>query len=588
MTTRFLHHNRGSILLLALVASAIVMSVMTSFFGYFGSAVHAERFALASAQALALAEAGVDKAVYELNQNGNYSGESDTALGNGTVSVSVSSIDGNTKRLTVTGTVPNSANPTATKVIQTMVSINSSFVSFRYGVQLGIGGVSMDNGSRIEGNVFANGDISGSGTITGDATVAVGVDAVADQEWIVRDSGFSVGDISAHAAVSQSMKPSVSASLARMTLHMKKTGNPGDITIKVVADDNGKPSTTVLASGTIPSSLVTTTYGFVDVTLEDTPFLTAEETYWIIAIVPVSASNYVTWGLDSGSGYARGSAKHSSNWNAQNPTWSGITGDLNFRVYVTGLATSISGVTVEGSAWATSLVGCTIGGDASYQTTSSCSVAGTSHAGVLPAAPVPLPISDAQIAQWEEIAAAGGTIAGPYQLAGAVTLGPKKIDGNLTVTNGAALTLSGPVWVNGNVLFSNNMTLGVSPSTGSSGAIIIADATGDTATRGIVDLSNNVIINGNGSTNSFPMIISTNTGPNAIELSNNAAGVILYAPYGTVDVNNGARASQITAKFLKLENNASIYYLNGLQNASFSNGPGGSWAVVPGTYAITR
>lgn len=588
MTPRPSRHADGYILLLSLVVSAIVMSVTVAFFNYFGSAVHAERFALASAQAYSLAEAGIDQAVYELNQNANYSGESDTVLGNGTFSVSVASIDSNTKRVTVTASVPNSANPTATKVVQATIGINVTAVSFRYGVQIGVGGVTMNNGSRINGNLFSNGSISGSGTITGDATVAAGTDPIPDQSSTVQDSGFNVGDISARANVAQSFKPSIGAALAGIRLQLKKVGNPSDLTIKVVTDNNGKPSKTVLASGTISASLITAAYGFADVTLDSAPSLTEDQAYWTIATASVDASNYFVWSLDSSGGYLRGAAKYSSNWNAASPSWSGITGDLGFKMYLSTVATSLSGVTVQGNAWATSLSNCTIGGNASYQTTSTCSVAGTSASGVSPATPVPFPISDAQIADWEAIAAAGGTLPGPYSISGIETLGPKKIDGDLTMTNGSTLILSGPLWINGDFILPNNATISVSAGAGNSGAIIIADATGNTATKGIVDLSNGIIINGNGNANSFPMIISTYTGSEAIEVANNAASVILYAPYGGVDVKNNASANQITAKSLELKNNTAVNYASGLQNASFSNGPGGSWMVIPGTYAITR
>ncbi|OGG40280.1 hypothetical protein A2118_02250 [Candidatus Kaiserbacteria bacterium GWA2_50_9] len=588
MSTIFHRPTRGYIVIFALIVSAAIMTVTTAFFNYYGSAVHAERFSFASAQAQALAEAGIDKAVYELNQSAGYSGESEIALGNGTYNVSIASIDGNTKRVTATSYVPNSTNPTAKKVVQATIGIDASVVSFNYGVQIGQGGVTMSNGSRIEGNIFVNGSISGSGTITGDATVAMGTDPIANQQWTVQNSSFNLGDIAANANVAQSFNPTVSSSLAKVSLNIKKTGNPGDITIKIVTDNSGKPSKTVLASGTIPASLVTTAYGLADATLDSTPALTADQTYWIIAIASVNASNYFIWGRDSSGGYSRGAAKYSSNWNASSPTWTSITGDLNFKMYISGVPTTLSGVTVGGNAWAYSLSSCSVGGNASYQTISSCSVSGTQYPGAAVAAPIPLPISDAQITDWEETATAGGTIAGPYSVSGTQTLGPKKINGDLTVTNGNILILSGPVWVNGNITLSNNAILRVSSGTGSNGAILIADATNATTTKGKVNISNNVVVEGNGSANSFPMIISTNTGSEAIEFSNNADGVILYAPYGGIEVSNGASANQITAKQLELENNATITYENGLQNASFSNGPGGSWEVVPGTYAITQ
>ena len=66
--------SRGYILFLTLIVLSIVAIVTVAFFDYFTTAVRAERFALASAEAQALAEAGIDKAIYELNQNGNYSG----------------------------------------------------------------------------------------------------------------------------------------------------------------------------------------------------------------------------------------------------------------------------------------------------------------------------------------------------------------------------------------------------------------------------------------------------------------------------------------------------------------------------------
>ncbi len=580
--------HRGSILLFALVVSAVTIAITVSFFNYFGTSVHAERYAFASARALALAEAGVDAAIYNLNQSPSYSGETDTSLGAGTYTVSVASIDGSTKRITVTASVPNSAQPIATKTVKVTANINSSVVSFRYGVQIGAGGVSMNNGSTITGNIFSDGNISGSGTITGDATVAVAASTSTDQQWTVQNNSSNIGDTSAHAAVAQSFKPSASASLAGINLYLKKLGNPSDLVIKVVTDNAGKPSTTVLASGVIPASVVTTAYGFASATLDSTPSLTGNQTYWIIAVASVNASNYFVWGRDSNSGYTSGAAKYSTSWNVQSPTWNSITGDLDFQTFNSGILTSLSGVTVQGNAWAHTLSNCSVVGNASYQVISSCSVGGTLNPGATDAAPAPLPISDAQIASWEAIASAGGVIAGPYSPSGTVTIGPKEISGDLTVTNGATLILSGPVWVNGNISLSNNAILNVSPSIGAGGAVLIADATGATATKGTVNISNNVAINGSGSANSFPMIVSTHVGSNAINLSNNTTSVILYAPYGSVDVSNGAGANQVTAYKMDLENNSSVNYVNGLQNATFSNGPGGSWTVVPGTYAITR
>lgn len=580
--------NRGYVLVLALVFLGIFFTTATAYLSSMTTSARSARYDVASAQALSLAEAGMDEAVYQLNQNSGYTGENDTALGAGTFTVNVSTVDGNTKRVTATGSVPNDATPLASRTVKATVSINTSVVSFRYGVQIGNGGLSMNNGSRVNGNIFSDGNISGSGTITGDATVALGTDDNPDQISEQQNSGFNLGDTAARANVAMGFKPSVSANLTRTTLNIKKVGSPGDITIKLVTDNSGKPSKTVLASGTISASLVGSSYDYIDITYASAPALTANTQYWIIAIASVNASNYFVWSDDTGNGYSNGTGKYSANWNAGSPVWNNVNADMSFRTYMEGALTSISGVTVQGTAWAHSLNNCTVGGDALYQSISSCTVGGTLHPGSADASPAPLPISAAQIADWETTAAAGGTIAGPYMPSGTVTLGPKKINGDLTIQNGATLKLTGPVWVSGDVTFSNNATLTVDASLGANGAIVLADAIGNTANKGKVTISNNVTISGNGNAGSYPMVLSTNTGSDAIELENNGASVILYAPYGTVDVSNNASGNQITANRLKLENNSSVNYVSGLQSQSFSNGPGGSWGFVPGTYVITQ
>lgn len=585
---RITPRERGAILLLALTFAGIMATVLAGVVSYVALGTRTVRTATASAQALALAEAGIEQSIYQLNQNGSYGGETITSVPGGVIVISIATA-GNAKRITSTGYVPNQTNPVAVREVQANASINTSLVAFHFGVQIGNGGLSMGNGAQVHGSIFSNGNISGSGVITGDATVALGTDDNPDQKSEQQNSGFNLGDVAARTNVAMGFKPSVSALLSRTTLNIKKIGNPGDITIRIVTDNSGKPSKTVLAIGTVPASLVGSAYSYIDIAYASSTSLAASTQYWIIATAAsVSSSNYYVWGDDTGNDYPNGTGKYSTDWNAATPVWNSVNADLDFRTFMEGAITSLSGVTVQGDAWAHALANCSIGGSASYQTISGCTVGGTQHPGSTDAAPAPLPISAAQIADWEAMAVAGGTIAGPYAPSGTITLGPKKIDGDLSIQNGAKLKLTGPVWVNGNVTFSNNATLTVDPSTGGSGAIIIADATSNTAAKGQVTISNNVTITGNGNPDSHPMIVTTNTGSNAIDLENNGASVILYAPWGTVDVSNNASGNQITAYRLSLQNNSSVNYVSGLQNASFSNGPGGSWAFVRGTYAITK
>lgn len=163
MTTPSHKRNRGHILLLSLIFLGIFVTVSTALLSYITSSLRAERAAVAAAQALALAEGAIDKATAQINQNLSYSGETDTALGNGTFTITVTNIDSSTKRVTATAYVPNSANPVATKSVKANIAISSDIISFHYGIQAGRGGFTLANSASITGNVFAGGPVIGSG-----------------------------------------------------------------------------------------------------------------------------------------------------------------------------------------------------------------------------------------------------------------------------------------------------------------------------------------------------------------------------------------------------------------------------------------
>ena len=579
---------RGYILLTSLVFTGILLMISSGLFSYTTQYARSERKVVSDAQALALAEAGIDKAVSQLNIDANYSGETNTVLGEGTFTIAITSIDSNNKRLTSTGYVPNNTSPKSTRAVKVTANVDTSLVSFSYGVHSGQGGFNMNNGSTVNGNLFTNGNVTGSGTITGDATVASNADPALEQQFSTFNASTSVGDISARSDIAESFTSATSTALNKVSLYLKKVGSPSDIAVKIVSNNAGSPSKTVLASGTLVASGVTGSFNFIDVLLSPSPVLAIGTTYWIISDATVNASNYYVWGSDNAQGYTGGTGKSSSNWNASSPVWTSLSHDLNFKTWTGGSFTSLSGVTVNGNAWAHTLSSCSIGGNATYQTISGCSVGGSQIPSSTDADQVPFAISDAQIYEWEEIATAGATIAGPYSVTGTQTLGPVKINGDLTISNNAILKIAGPIWVNGNITFSNNASFIVDSSTGNSGAILIAHDPTATSTKGIVTLSNNFIAGGNGNPNSYPMIISMSSSATALQLQNNAASIIFFVPYGTITLANNSGANAVTAYKIQMNNNSTITYVSGLQNASFSNGPGGSWAVVPGSYVITQ
>lgn len=160
--TPSIRYRHGQILLLALVFAGIFLTVSTALVGYVTAYGRAERVTVAAAQALAIAEGALDEASSQLNQDPSYEGETDTPLGNGVFTVSVTSVDTNTKRVTATGYVPDSQNPTAVKTIEANIGLSDDIISFHYGIQAGNGGFTMDNSSSITGNVFSNGPVIGS------------------------------------------------------------------------------------------------------------------------------------------------------------------------------------------------------------------------------------------------------------------------------------------------------------------------------------------------------------------------------------------------------------------------------------------
>ncbi len=187
--------------------------------------------------------------------------------------------------------------------------------------------------------------------------------------------------------------------------------------------------------------------------------------------------------------------------------------------------------------------------------------------------PESLPISASQITQWKDDAEAGGTYFGDYNLTEATaTIGPLKINGNLSLDNDVVLTLTGTVWVTGNITLSNNAIIELDrPEYGFNSGVLLAD--------GVIDLSNNVIVRGSGEDGSYIMLLTTNSANPALIVSNNAEAGIFYASNGFIEISNNVELREATAYGLHLNNNAVIQYDVGIANMLFSSGPGSGWGV---------
>lgn len=115
------------------------------------------------------AEAGIEDALLRLKKNPLMSVLSyNIRINNAVAEVDIPAVVAGSRAVTAKG---DSAK--MIRGLRVIYSINSQEVSFHYGVQVGEGGLVMGNGSKVIGNVFSNGNISGSsGTITNDVVVA--------------------------------------------------------------------------------------------------------------------------------------------------------------------------------------------------------------------------------------------------------------------------------------------------------------------------------------------------------------------------------------------------------------------------------
>ncbi|MFZ2832022.1 MAG: hypothetical protein WAZ40_02620 [Minisyncoccia bacterium] len=231
----------------------------------------------------------------------------------------------------------------------------------------------------------------------------------------------------------------------------------------------------------------------------------------------------------------------------------------------------------------------TISGSAYCNTISGSS---TSTCQTLPALEAaPLPITAEEIANFESIAAAGGTATcsgGLYRITTSVTIGPKKIPCKLKIeTNNITVTFAGHVWVTGDIAIEGTINLRVDPSLSGQSIVLIADNPSNQTTSSKIELENSVTVAGAPGGNSWLMLLSENKGASlglggeeAIVVKNNAAGdLLLYSRLGDILLENNASVKEVTGYQITLKNNANIVYTLGLQNVLFTSGPGGSWAI---------
>lgn len=160
--------KKGSILVGIIV---ILASLMTVGIAVTGSVLSTNLKLQKSHQitlAMNFAEAGLNKAVWELNQGRNYTGETNnsslsTTKARGSFDVTVNTLSLNSLEVIATGYVPSKTNYSTKRTIKVRLSDKevTEKKAFFYGIQLGTLGAKLENNSYIEGNVYSGGTLSG-------------------------------------------------------------------------------------------------------------------------------------------------------------------------------------------------------------------------------------------------------------------------------------------------------------------------------------------------------------------------------------------------------------------------------------------
>ena len=258
----------------------------------------------------------------------------------------------------------------------------------------------------------------------------------------------------------------------------------------------------------------------------------------------------------------------------------GGKGFIDNTVKVATIGSKIEELHIGENAYAHNCKNCTIGGSLYYSGGEQENCTATKGVKTNPVQQTKnLPISDEQINKWKNDALKGGVFENNYIVLKNTTdyLGPRKIQGNLTLENNSTLVITGTLWITGNITLNNGTLIRLDKNTYElMSGVILAE--------GKIDVINGAEIQGSGETGSYTMLLSTSslTDPDnpAIDVKNNAEGAVFYASGGMIRLRNNMKIREAVGYALYLDNNAVIEYEAGLEDTAFSSGPGGAWKLT--------
>lgn len=349
----------------------------------------------------------------------------------------------------------------------------------------------------------------------------------------------------------------------------------------------GSSSTITLSSSTANIAVTTTASGK-DITVTS-PSNTFQRNIKISLALGTGISFH--YGIQSGDG---GFVLENSSSVVGNVFSSGpITGAGNYiygDVVSSGPSGLINNIHATGTAFAHTIQNSTIDKDAYYMTKTNTTVTGTSYPNSADQPDAPLPISDAQISEWESDALAGGVATctnGKYEITSSATIGPIKIPCDLLIKGGnMTVTIAGPIWVTGNIDTQVSPIIKISAALGNQNVAIIADNPSNRISSSIITLGQNTGFQNSGVAGSFVFMISQNnsaeTGGSveAISVGQSSTALVGYAGHGLIALSQSVGLKEVTAYKITLKNTANVTYETGLANSLFSAGPGGGYTQL--------
>lgn len=107
----------------------------------------------------------------------------------------------------------------------------------------------------------------------------------------------------------------------KISLPLRKTGNPGNLNIRIVNDSSGSPGVDVVGglSAQLSASTVTGVYAYNQITFASEGTLVKDTNYWLIAENPITQLDVSYYEWDGNLGYSKGNANYfNENWFADN------------------------------------------------------------------------------------------------------------------------------------------------------------------------------------------------------------------------------------------------------------------------------